>query len=854
MKAGDRIGRFEVLGEIGAGGMGRLCRARDPKLGRDVAIKVVNERFSDSREHHLRFEQEARAASALNHPNIVTIYDIGEHNGFPYIAMEVVEGQSLRSYVADGSPSMRRLVEVFAQLADGLAAAHDHGIVHRDLKPENVMVTRLGFVKILDFGLAKLLPRPIPFDQSTVEVPVATQVGMIVGTTSYMSPEQARGLAVDHRSDQFSLGTMMFEMLAGKRPFHGDTPLDTLSAILHREPDDLARLSPHAPTALRGLVRRCLAKDPADRFASTRELAQALASLRDSMTEAGAGAPPAPREARRGGRSRVIALGAAAAAVLAVAGLWLARSRPVGVAATGTAARRVAVLPFRDLSGRPAGALIGEGFAETVSARLGADSGVAVLPAAAIDETAGDLGALVRRTDAQAIVRGSLQFEGDRVRATFAVLEPGGRQVAAATVEGSVARLLDLQDEVARRTAVALGLAPVASPASALGSDIAADRYLEALGHLRRYENDAAVDAAIRLLEELGGSAPVQAALARAYLAKRSLTGERVWAERAIAAGRRAAELEPTLGSVRETRARIELLLGRPAEAAAEFRQALAAQPNSVEAQLGLAVALERQGLAAEAEAAYRRAVDVQPGWWSTHSHLGVFHLRRGAFSEAVESFRAAVQLSPDNTRAIVNLAIAYQQLGRYEDAIAEYERSIAIRPTASALSNLGTCLFFLARYEEAAELYERATALQPENFLFWLNLGDALRWSGDGGERSERAYRRAIALLEADLAVTPRDADRLTSLALALARTGRHGAARGHAEAALEIDPEGADTLHHVALVRLAAGEVDAALGLLARAVAHGYPAAEMERDPDLAKLKSDPRYARIVASQAAP
>ena len=860
VKAGDRIGRFEVLGELGAGGMGRLCRARDPRLGREVAIKLVAERFSDSREHQVRFEQEARAASALNHPNIITIYDVGEHEGFPYIAMELVEGQSLRAYIEERPRSMRRLVEIAAQLAEGLAAAHEHGILHRDLKPENVMVTKLGFVKILDFGLAKLLPGPIPYDHTTVGYPIATQAGVVVGTAAYMSPEQARGLPLDQRSDQFAFGTMLYEMLTGQRPFRGGTMLDTLSAILHEQPEDPARLNPLVPEELAGIAARCLAKKPGDRFAATRELAEALAAIRDSLTEAGSVAratatAPAPAQPRpRLRRAHVLALSATAVAVLAAAALWLPRGRPADPAAGGGATRRVAVLPFRDLSGTPAGALIGEGFAETVSARLGADSGVAVLPAAAIDETAGDLGALVRRTGAQIIVRGSLQFEGDRVRATLAVLEPDGRQLSAASVEGSAARLLDLQDEVARRTAAALGLAAVASPERPLGSDVGADRYLEALGHLRRYENDASVDAAIRILEELGGSAQVQAALARAYLAKRSLTGERAWAERAIEAGRRAAELEPALGSVRETRGRIELLLGHPAEAAAEFTLALAAQPNSVDAQLGLALALEGQGLAVEAEAAYRRAVAVQPGWWSTHTHLGVFELRRGGFAAAAASFREAVRLSPDNTRAIVNLGIAYQQLGRHEEAIAEYQRSIAIRPTAAALSNLGTCLFFLARYDDAARVYERATALQAENAVLWLNLGDALRWSRRGDAEPAGAYRRAIALLEADLAVTPRDADRRTSLALALARTGKHDAARAHAEKALALDPDGAETLYHVALVSLAGGDSATALDLLARAVAQGYPVAEVDRDPDLARLKSDPRYATLLASQSPP
>ncbi|HSM51050.1 MAG TPA: tetratricopeptide repeat protein, partial [Thermoanaerobaculia bacterium] len=536
-------------------------------------------------------------------------------------------------------------------------------------------------------------------------------------------------------------------------------------------------------------------------------------------------------------------------------GAWLLAGRS-GTEAPGPAAaavRRIAVLPFRDLSGRPAGALIGEGFAETVSARLGADAGLAVLPAVAVDEAAGDLAALARRTGAEVLLRGSLQFEGERVRATFAVLAADGRQLAAGAAEGSATRLLDLQDEVARRAAAALGGGMAPLPAVA-GEDVAGDRYLEALGHLRRYENEASVDAAIRILEELGGSAPVQAALARAYLAKRTLTADRAWAERALEAGRRAAELAPDLGAVRETRGRLELLLGRPAEAAAEFRRALALQPNAVEAQLGLASALERQGLAAAAEAAYRRAIELQPGWWATHSHLGVFQLLRGEFAAAVESFRAAVRLSPDNTRALANLGAALQQAGRHGEAIAEYERSIAIRPTASALSNLGTCLFYLGRYGEAVPAYERALALQPGSGVLWLNLGDALRWNEPAGERSASAYRRAIGLFEADLAVTPRDAEARTGLALALARTGEPVRARTEGDAALAADPEGAYTLYQVALVRLAAGEDEAGLELLARAAASGYPVSEMARDPELARLKSDPRFGRIRASHPGP
>jgi tetratricopeptide (TPR) repeat protein len=853
MKPGDHVARFEILGETGAGGMGRVFRARDPRLGREVAIKLLAERFSGNEEYVQRFECEARAASALNHPNIVTVYDTGEHDGFPWIAMELVDGRSLREIVVQGFPSMRRLVHIATQVADGLAAAHEKAITHRDLKPENIMVTPQGLVKILDFGLAKqATTRPRP-DQTTADAPFVTGPGRIVGTLSYMSPEQARGWPVDYRSDQFSLGTILYEMLAGRRPFLGASHADVLSAILSQKPEGLARVNPRVSAELARLVERCLAKDPEDRYASTRDIAHELSSIRDHMTEAGSLVTGWSRAMAPPTRRRAILAAAAVGVAVSGAGLWFALKAPPGTARTEAAAsgRRVVVLPFRDLTATESGSLIGEGFAETVSAHLASGGRLAVFPSGALEDLGGDLRAVVQRTGAQVVVRGSLQFQGARVRASWAVLEPDGRQVSAGSSEGSTARLLDLQDDVARRTAAVLGLAAATPIRRGVEPAFAEDRYLQALGHLRRYENEAEVDAAVRILEDLGESGVVQAALARAYLAKREITGERTWAERAIDASRRAAGLEPALGAVQETRGRIQLLLGHPDEAAAAFRKALEIQPLSVDAQLGLATTLHRQGRNGEAARAYRRAIEIQPGWWSTHSHLGVFQLTTGDLIGALESFRTAVLLSPDNTRALDNLGIAFQQLGRHEEAIAEYRRSIAVRPTASALSNLGTCLFVLGRYGEAVQAYERATSMNPEDATLWLNLGDALRWNGNSRNRTAPAYRRAIELLEADLALTPRDADRETSLALALARTGDHRRARAHADAALEIDPRNAYVLYPVALVRLGAGETATALDFLSRAVAAGYPPGEIERDPELARLRTDPGFARIVGKQ---
>ena len=306
--------------------MGEVYRAKDAKLGREVAVKVLPETVASDPGRRQRFEQEARSASALNHPNILTIYDIDSTDGTLYIAMELVEGRTLRELVASGEPVVtRKLLDVATQTAEGLAKAHSAGIVHRDLKPENLMVSKDGFVKILDFGLAKLVEPTTASDASVLPTAVAapTEPGTVMGTAGYMSPEQASGQPVDYRSDQFSLGTIVYEMATGKRAFQRKTGAETLVAIIREEPPPLSQAAPQAPAPVRWIVERCLAKDPDERYASTKDLARDLKSLRDHLSEAsvsgGLEAAEPVRHARRGWL-----LPAAATLLVGVAaGFWL---------------------------------------------------------------------------------------------------------------------------------------------------------------------------------------------------------------------------------------------------------------------------------------------------------------------------------------------------------------------------------------------------------------------------------------------------------------------------------------------------------------------------------------------------
>ncbi len=314
LSIGSRLGPYEIVGQIGAGGMGEVYRARDPRLSREVAIKVLPASFSQDADRLRRFEQEAKAAGVLNHPNITAVYDIGQHDGAPYVVQELLEGETLRSVLAGGRLAQRKAIDYALQTALGLAAAHEKGIVHRDLKPENLFVARDGRVKILDFGLAKLTHQEEGGQATSLPTATAgTEPGVVMGTLGYMSPEQVRGKPADARSDIFSFGAILYEMLSGKRAFQGDSAADTMSAILREDPPDLLVTNQSISPGLERIVRHCLEKNPEQRFHSAHDLAFDIEALSTAT-----GAPSAivgVRASRRPGvRTPVLAAAAAIAA------------------------------------------------------------------------------------------------------------------------------------------------------------------------------------------------------------------------------------------------------------------------------------------------------------------------------------------------------------------------------------------------------------------------------------------------------------------------------------------------------------------------------------------------------------
>ncbi|HYC89587.1 MAG TPA: protein kinase [Thermoanaerobaculia bacterium] len=849
----ETLGHYEVLRPIGAGGMGEVFVARDPKLGRKVAIKLLPPRLASETDTLNRFTQEARSASALNHPNIVTIHEVGADAGAPFIVMEYIDGRDLRTLIVEGPLPVRQVLDIGVQIADGLAAAHERGIVHRDLKPENIMVTRDGYVKILDFGLAKVVG-PTPEGEHTLQLDMpGTLPGTILGTVGYMSPEQATGKRLDFRSDLFAFGAILHELVTGRAAFDGENAIDTLSAILHHDPEPVTRSNVRVPVQLADIISRLLAKSPDARYSSTRDLARELRLLRDRVAAEESGFhQPIPEPRKPAG----MIIGAIALAVF-LAGIFIySRERsdpaPAAPAASAPAAAKkyLAVLRFKDTSGDPNAQLVGDGFAETLAARLGHFSTVQILRPPPSDLGADDPRKVANDLGANLVLTGLMMREGERIRVTYSVLDPKSGREWRDLIEGSASNLFGVQDQVAASVARNLDLGTPTVRAASLDPTVSQQQYLEAVGYMRRYDDEASVDNAIKILTGLGESPSVQAALARAYLHKFELTRQPQYAASAGEAAERALAADPQSIDVNITLGELRRRTGRHKESIDAFMRVLSQQPNNADAVLGLAEAYKAAADYANAEAQYKRAIALQPNYWGGYNKLGAFYHTQSRYEQAIPQFQAVTRLAPNNERGYVNLGGTYVRLGRYDEAVRVFQESIRRKPSGQAYSNLGTSYYSLGRYTEAAAAFEKAIELLPHEYLYWRNLGDAYRWIPGQTEKSRRAYARAIELSDEAIKVDPSDARAYLSRATSLAKIGRLREARSAIVRAMELQSKNARAAYEAAVIANIAGDEEEAVTRLEQTLRLGYNADDVLRDPEFANLKKSGRLEAIIAA----
>ena len=868
---GSRLGVYAILDPLGAGGMGEVYRALDTRLGREVAVKALPDEFSRDPGRRSRFEREARMLAALNHPAVAAIYGLEDVDGTSFIVMELVPGQTLSEKLSRGALPLDESLRIGRQIAEALEAAHERGIVHRDLKPANIKVTPEGRVKVLDLGLAKALDRKETSSGSDPSlsptlVLEGTQPGVILGTVDFMSPEQARGKAVDKRTDIWAFGCVLYEMLSGRRAFTGETVTDVLAAIVTREPDWNA-LPPETPPRIRDLLGRCLQKDPARRL---RDVGDARIELEETIAQieshsggrAAISGPisqpvskPIVTEVPARRRRRALPIAAVILLAAAAVGIWSV----LRISPKVPDQKYLAVLPFKDLSGLPGGQLIGDGLVATVSVRLAELPDIQVVtPTASVDAASrsNEIGRIAKDLGANLLLRGTYQRQGDRVRITYSVLNTrDGVQVAAGTLDGSASDIFEIQDRLADQVSAGLRL-PTAPrrtpPPSGLETASEQDRYLRAIGALQRYDKAARIDEAIRLLEPLAverpGSALVHAALGRAYFYRFNLTRDQRWVALASSAVARASELHPGSPEVNVTSGDLSLRTGKAADAVAAYRRALAAQPNNFEAMLGLARSYDATGDARLAEQNYKRAIALQPAYFGGYSKLAGFYFNHGRWEAAAGMFRKVTELVPDNARAFSNLGACDFALGRFDEALANFQRSLALEPTDLAWGNVGATQYYRGRYPESAAAFEKALSLVPTAYGNWSNLGDALRLIPGSGAKATQAYEKGIALARSELATNPNDAGIHSTLALCLAKTGRAAEAHEHLRISLAAEPDRPQLLFNAAVVANRAARPAEAVGYLSRAVRAGFSVAVIRREPELANLKNRDDFDDVV------
>ena len=855
---GKKLGRYEILAHLGAGGMGEVYRAKDADLGRMVALKLLPQASQTDPERLHRFEHEARAASALNHPNIVTIYEIGYEDGVPFIAMELVEGNTLRVLLNRRPFLNKRALALAAQAAEGLAKAHAAGIVHRDLKPENIMVTTDGFVKILDFGLAKLQESGI-FTSDDATTSPATRPGVVLGTVGYMSPEQARGKALDFRSDQFACGAILYEMATGKRAFDRETAFQTLAAIMDAEPEPIQNINPEVPAPFRWIVERCLKKNPEERYASTLDLARELRTVHDRLEEMSSGPRSSPTiQPRRHPWLQSTSIAAALALAVAAGTLW----RPPPAL---PAAKHIAVLPFANAGGDVATQAFCNGLVETLTSRLTQlerfQGALWVVPASEVRQASVASAAAAHSAfGATLAVSGSVQRSGDVVKLTANLVDAVSlRQIRSLSLDSSIADLAIIQDGVVRRVAemLELELAPEARRVlEAGGTKVATayDAYLQGRGHLQRYQERESLERATGAFQDALQRDPTfalaYAGLGEAEWRLYDLTKDRTYVDLARKACERALSLNDLLAPVHVTVGLLHIGTGDAERATSDFQRALALDPASSEARRGMAQAYEALARTAEAEAEYRKAVALKPDYWGTYSSLGRFFMRQGRYQDAEQAYRRVVELVPDNERGHSNLGALLLTIGRYDEARAALQRSLAIRPTFAAASNLATVEFRRGRYAEAARAFERALALDDRDYRIWRNLAAAQYWAGERGLALD-AYRKAAGRAEAARALNPQNAEAQIALADCHAMLGDAKQARALATEALHQAPRDVQIIQTAVGVYEQLGDRDTALRWLQEALKLGFPRDNFERSPTLTELRKDPRYSALAGSR---
>jgi len=862
---GRTLLHYEILEKLGEGGMGEVWLARDTRLDREVAIKVLSPEVAADPERLERFRREAKAVAALNHPNIVTIHSVEEENDVPFFTMEFVEGETLSRIIPKEGLDPRRFLDLAIPIADAVSAAHESGITHRDLKPGNIMVSGRGRLKVLDFGLAKVSREETKkvHSDSHLETEFLTSEGQVLGTTPYMSPEQLKGEPIDQRSDIFSLGTILYAMATGKHPFLADSSAEVISSILSHHPPEVSEIKDGLPDYLSGVIKRCLEKDPEHRYPSARGLEDDLVKLRDGIHSGSWPQTVVISDPAKEGRL-AIHVPRWALAVVAVVAVVVAGVMTVGKVISKPPAplRTLAVVPFANLTGDAELDSLAEGMSAGLLNRLREQEGLQTVGRSeawsARDRSPSEL---AEELGVGSVVGGEILKEGSRLECTVSLTDTAtGLVLWSHTYTAPGGEIFGLQRVMASDLATFLSI-PLSEDdrrrfaRGSRGADQAFDFYVTGRRFLDSVDQFRGPDAAaenfrqaLRLNPDFAlAHAGLSEALWEIYL--RDL--DRAALDEAEGHAEKAREIAPEMPEARLALARVYRTTGRHDDAVEEVEAVLANHPRADLVQRELSRNYERAGDLVNAEQSLRAAASLRPGDWINWNVLGNFLADAGKYEEARDAYVQAAEVAPpDVVMPREKLATYHLQVGEIDTAIDIYESLPKPIRSPRLASNLATAYFFSdhpERWPRAEENYLLAVRLSPQDPMYQANLGDLYQRLERPEEAQER-YRLACELLEGWVADDPDNPESLSDLAFYSAKSHDCSRAMTLVPQLEALLPDTGPSAHMLAYINALCGEEDAAIEALTRAIALGESTELVRQEDEFRSLRDRPEFQALV------
>ena len=840
---GQQISHYMIIEKLGCGGMGVVYKAVDQKLDRIVALKFLPPSYSFDEDIKKRFIQEAKVVSKLQHNNICTIHEINEtEEGQLFICMDYYEGKSLKEKLTErNSLEISEALDITIQICEGLKNAHEKNIIHRDIKPANIFITNDGIVKILDFGLAKIK------GESQI-----TKTGSALGTTAYMSPEQAKGENIDQKTDIWSLGVVFYEMISGKLPFKGEYDQAMIYSILNKTPEEL-----NTAKKIKKFVNKCLQKKTANRYQSIDEILVEFNLISpEYLTK---------KKYINGNKSfgtisnhhltKYIGI----VLLLIIGLLWIFTNDFSETSTTGKE-RQIAILPLVNVGDDPANQAFCDGLIETLTSQLTElpefNGTVQVIPSSEIRERKiASAKEASQVFGADLVVTGSMQKYFDKVRLILNLVDTKSlRQINSSIDDYNLSNVYGFQDKVVVQLANMLEVKLKPEEMEKINDGVTGNTqayilYTQGRGYLQKYWDNRNVDDAIKLFHE----ALVQdskyvyayAGLGEAFIRKYRNEKNIKFIDSALYYSKQAENLNMNLAVVHITSGIILNEKGSYREASIEFKKAIEEDKYNSEAYNGLAESYLALNLNEDAEFTYKQAIKLKPSYWVGYNYLGAFYYSHGEFNNALKEFKKVTELTPDNIYGLNNLGVAYMYLKKWSEAENAFKHVIKIKPDFSAYSNLGSIYFFHEEnFKDAANMFEKALKIDSSNHILWGNLAAAYNQIPVEKNKSYEYYKHAIKLGEKELNLNPNDAKTYSFLASYYSMLNNKQKSTKYLEESLKLLPDDIDIQARGIVTYETLGEREKALNLTKEILEKGYPILALERSPDLKNMIKDKKF----------